>query len=860
MRELSRERKRVGAQSLRPTPGAVSGWLLAVAIAGSALAVGTVHTLTLCIVCGLLAAAAAVAWWGAEPMHVRTPATVLLFTGVGLTAYTSLQCVPMPMAWLAVIAPHNAEVWSRALTPLHEAAPNWAPISLDPVATRVEVLKGVAYVLAFVTALRVARRRGGTAFLAAAIVITAIVLSVAAVLHPAFGIHKLYGVYEPGESVGERHVAPLMNPNHLAAYVNIALSLVIAGALATDATFPRPILLAIAIVLIAVQIWVASRAGVLLMAIEATLVVMLVRKSRSRSTTLGSSRMVIAGVMVAGAALIVLGGSLEVRGELFANDTSKLDLIRQSLKMLRPYGLLGAGRGAFESTFPEFRSSPGYLTFSHPENIVVQWSGEWGVVVGVVALLVIASAMTPRAAQARSTLTLGAWAAVAGTMLHNLCDFSSEVPGVMIAVVTCGGMIVAGTSGRSPERSWERWATRPRTISLLSAGAAIVALAWALPVVGGELVAERRRAFHLALDKQVSLASFDADMHRDMSSHPAEPYFPFIAAVRATKFRDDEPMRWLNATLERAQIYGPAQLILARLLVSRGLQAQARLEYRLTIEQDPDLNDVVAPEVLPLVHGFDDAMELSPPGARETRLLSAIATSCIGRLPATTARLDAEITSRVPLAHDPRVRAAAAAVQDLEDPDATPWCQGSLREPCRKEAARLIQAVEDESPRSCEGLLLRARALIAAGQVQAGLDYLERRSDESNERVACLVQLEVLSRRSFDEARAERALQKIVHAGCDERADCLNQLTFVAREQEARGYPALALAAYDRAYEQSPDDEILAQTARLAAETGLHARALSDYEKLARRHPEEPRWSAAVKQERDALGSRTVAP
>ena len=113
-----------------------SRWVLAAAIAGSALAVGTVHTIMLCV----LAVAAVLAWWGAEPMKARSAATLLLFTGIGLTAYTALQCVPMPIGWLAVIAPHNADVWSRALAPLHEPGPSWAPISLDPTAPRVEVL------------------------------------------------------------------------------------------------------------------------------------------------------------------------------------------------------------------------------------------------------------------------------------------------------------------------------------------------------------------------------------------------------------------------------------------------------------------------------------------------------------------------------------------------------------------------------------------------------------------------------------------------------------------------------------------------------------------------------------------------
>src|SRR5579864_2816812 len=94
-----------------------SRWLLAIAIAGSALAVGTVHTITLCIVTALLAAAAFLGWWRADPMSARPVATLLLLTGIALTSYTALQCVPLPIAWLAGIAPYNADVWSRSLSP-----------------------------------------------------------------------------------------------------------------------------------------------------------------------------------------------------------------------------------------------------------------------------------------------------------------------------------------------------------------------------------------------------------------------------------------------------------------------------------------------------------------------------------------------------------------------------------------------------------------------------------------------------------------------------------------------------------------------------------------------------------------------
>ena len=365
-------------------PPVVSRWVFALAIGGSALAIGSVHTVTLCVVTAVLAAAAVLGWWRAEPLKVRPVATLLLVTGFVLTAYTALQCVPMPIGWLTAIAPHNADVWSRALSPLREAGPQWAPISSNPTATRIEVLKGVAYLLAFATALRVARKREGVAFLGGVVIMTGLVLAAAALLHPAFGAHKLYGIYEPGPGIAERHIAPLMNPNNLAAYLNMALCLALAATLAPEPRVPRAITGAVVLVLGATQVWVASRGGVVTMVLGALLVVAISRMVRTRRHGAAAALSAFAGIAAAlGAVLIVLGGSDEASNELLAANVSKLAMFGHVMRMLPAVPLFGCGRGAFESSFPPFRADVGHLTYAHPENVVAQWILEWGLPVGL---------------------------------------------------------------------------------------------------------------------------------------------------------------------------------------------------------------------------------------------------------------------------------------------------------------------------------------------------------------------------------------------------------------------------------------------------------------------------------------------
>ena len=133
--------------------------LVAVALAGSALAIGSVHTVALVPVAAVAAAAAIVAVplreIGAKDRAWPAPALILL----ALSLFTALQAVPLPLGFLAKIAPANADVWSRSLMPFGER-PGWGSVSLDPGATLVEALKWLTYASTFFAAAVLGARRG----------------------------------------------------------------------------------------------------------------------------------------------------------------------------------------------------------------------------------------------------------------------------------------------------------------------------------------------------------------------------------------------------------------------------------------------------------------------------------------------------------------------------------------------------------------------------------------------------------------------------------------------------------------------------------------------------------------------------
>ena len=159
-------------------------WLMAAAIVGSVMALGGVHTSVLLVLAGVLGVAVLLAWWGAGAVRLRSPATLVACTALGLALATVAQTVPLPVPWLARLSPAAADIWASCLSALHESGPHLATLTLDPTATRVQALRGVVYLLAFLVALRIARHSEGVVFLERALVAAGVALVIATWLHP----------------------------------------------------------------------------------------------------------------------------------------------------------------------------------------------------------------------------------------------------------------------------------------------------------------------------------------------------------------------------------------------------------------------------------------------------------------------------------------------------------------------------------------------------------------------------------------------------------------------------------------------------------------------------------------------------
>lgn len=821
------------------------------AIAGSALAVGTVHTVTLCVATAVLAVAAVCTWWYAEPARARSAANVLLLTGLGLTAFTALQCVPMPIAWLAWIAPHNADVWSRALAPLREAGPRFAPLSVDPIATRAEVLKGMAYLLAFATALRVARSKEGVGFLGAALVSTAVALAASAMLHPAFRAHKLFGVYEPIYGIGVRHIAPLMNPNHLAGYVNVGFCIALSFGIDRDASATRRALgLVVAFLLCSAQLWIASRGGVAAMALGAAVVLVMTRARRGR---IRAAPAMAALVTAGGLAMAVLAQSDDAWQELANSDLSKFSLFVGAARLAPLYPFFGAGRGAFESTYPEVRTDLGFMTFTHPENAPLQWTTEWGLPAAMAGAVAVFFALRPSVALARTHGAIGAWAAIVAVGAHNLVDFSSEIPAVMIALACCAGIVTSGVSTSRQTRPRRRW-PRPGVVAMTAALAAAAGIAFAAGAIGRDVASDRRSLQALAFDPTLPPSAFRDAMRTSILRHPAEPYLPFAGALRAARAQDENVVPWVARAIERAPIYGSAHALLAHELLRRS-PAQARMEYRMAIEQ-LHLTGYAwrfARDAAPIVGGFDDAMEVVPRGPLARHSLEALAEELDLRVPATRWRLDEMILSQSEPSAEPRARRARDALDDLRAGAAAPWCAAD-RDTCLRRALEAAHALQAAAPSACRSYEMEASMHLAAGDSARAVQTLRAHLADVSDGPHCLERVAQIAIAAGDDAHATWAIDALARSSCSEKQECVRYVLSAAQIEASRGNDGRALVFYRRAHELEPErDDVLQNIGDTAMRRGLYVEAVVAYTQLVQRHASDLRYADSLTHANEAL-------
>lgn len=834
---------------------------------GSAQALGAVHVVTLLVI-ALLGLSACVLSYRARLVprwKVPPPALVLL----GLSLFSFLQALPLPAVLVAKLAPASAEVWAGALAPFKQAGPSFVSLSLDPGATLVEALKWLLYAAAFVTAAALGASRGPS-FGALVVFVSGVLIALSSLGHRLVGATTVYGLYTPIGEFAREKIGPLLNPNNLSGYLNVAAFCGFGLLVMRRPPLPRWLTsLGVALQLGAL-IEAASRGGlggfVLGILTFGPLLIWARRQGDPGLADRAQVRGLVIGVVAGGIFLAMLGLAHTGFSVLSEHNIEKIKLLPWLRPMVAQHWLFGIGRGAFESVFPAFKFGQANVIYTHPENFVAQWVSEWGVLVGLGGLFALAWTLRPRElGLGRESVAVGVVAALLALLVQNLVDLGLEVPAIALAIVMALGACWGGAQVhrfRSAERDAVRWPVRMAwALGGMSCFALGLASYFGMSTVGDD----RRR-----INEQLEGADLQSQPTRDflrsqlraaMLRHPAEPYFARIGGYIAWRARDENPLVWIDRALERGMTAGRTHYLLARVLASNGKVSQALLEGRFSLEYDPELGPRVAELAVPIAKDGAQLLGVVPMQGDPTRALEALVKAT--RAPEHAA-LRHELLERA-LDRFPDVNVvistlAGDLIAALEGKRLLELCQGARRDPCVARVTTLAARLAKTQPDSSLPVELRAQLLLATGKAVEAEQLLGRECERFKSNRSCTKLRLAAAARARSTAGMENAARTLIANGCDTPAGCAESFENLGDQMLATGNLQLALRHYERATKEDPTVERWLKLAKAASGAGAHLQAADALSRALRDKGSDPEIEQRIRAERRLAIKRQFLP
>jgi len=865
--------------------------LLGIVVIGSALAIGTVHIPALLAVSALALLGATL-----ESLALRrVPWPALVLAALGL--FSALQAVPLPAAWVSGLSPASADVWLRCLGPFGEPALRRFSLSVDPSASIAESLKWLTYACVYVMAMRTRARRG-SAWLAVLLFGSVTLIALITLVHGIADLPELYGVYHPDFTPGRWNVGPLLNSNNLAGYA--ILGLFTGGALLLSGRAPVPrlaLMIGVGVISAALSLS-GSRAGIISVVIVGIVaLVWLLRVQGARISVrglgLGMAPLVI-GIAIA----IALGSDYDA-GQLATLDMKrKTSVWLWSLPMIREHALFGVGRGAFETAFQPYRGSLDYdwaNVVTHAENFVIQWIAEWGVPIGVAAVVVIGGYLLREWYRSSGDrLRFLVMTGLVALFLQNFADLGLEVPAIAIAAVLA---LAAGERAAPFPAADSSDATKPfGRLALMASGPAlavwIAAIIWSRSPVElerremsdryGELAIasaeELARADDLAIASAKELAisgvdepaigrtgepatgganesvQFRSQLRQAMLRHPAEGFFPLLGSLVAMRTRDGNALTWIARALELAPTEGTAHLVLAELMHAHGATSQAMLHLRLAAQYDRTLGGAVSTRAPVWAPTVDLLMQAIPDGKYgDDMLLDACANER-----ASDRKLDCFRRAGTRSPGSLRAQLALADSLLVATKAEEPPCKGSLLEQCAAEAEVAIRSASRLDPKAWRPSYLLAKVRLARGDTVGAAQLLTRTCPKSFEGDECWHEALAMAIRGGAIDTISTAANALAARPCDGMEACANMFASLASSLETGGQLALASKFYIKAAEAEPSAARWLTVAELAARANLNGVARAALDRANRSFDASPSTRARVELVRERV-ARTTA-
>jgi O-antigen ligase/Tfp pilus assembly protein PilF len=431
--------------------------LFLTALLFSPMAFGTVETWSCLIMEIIICASALFLYFSTkQKTFYQVPGILPLIL---VLAFILLQIIPLPGNLVKILSPATFDIYhnsSGLIGPIE-----WLPISLNPRATMMELLRLSAYVLFYITAVQLLANRiflkrtvAVVAWFAALLSIVVIIEFITKSLNYPLPHGKILWIRQL--SHGGSPVGPYVNRNHYAGLMEMIFPLILSMFLAfrpiiTRISLKRRIadffnqkrvhhhfLYGTAAILIATSIFLSlSRGGILSLTLSmsffATLVITKAKQKRT-------------GLFIAVIILIVLFLT-GTRGwnaifDRFENIRSQSGLIHDNRfiiwkdceKIIRDFPLLGTGAGTIENIYPLYRTFPGNNVLEHAHNDYIEFLCTGGIILSALMSFCLFSILYPAAKsfnkrRERYSILLfaGCITSIGAILLHSLVDFNMQI-------------------------------------------------------------------------------------------------------------------------------------------------------------------------------------------------------------------------------------------------------------------------------------------------------------------------------------------------------------------------------------------------------------------------------------------------
>jgi tetratricopeptide (TPR) repeat protein len=589
------------------------------------LAIGTVHLWSKTVMLGL----AVLAFCALAFRRRRQARSFLLFPmGIALLSacvFCLLQLVPMPEFMVRLLNPGAAGLYDFVLsgTGLWGEG-NFRALSLDPPGTAIALVSFLAYALAFIVVVNYFNDRRRARRLLKLIAWAGFSVALIGFFSKLFVAKSILGFHPVAQ--GTFFFSTFVNPNHLAGFLGLCSPVALGLGMSARERQDKALYGFMGVISGVAVFMSLSRGGIV--ALLAGLAFLFVFIATRRARRLRHATLVQTSV----AAVLILAGylaydtvisELKTLGDLEAvREETKVRSWGATFPMMADHPVVGIGKGAYQTVYPQYKTIASDRTFTHAENQVLQLMVEWGPGFGFLFIGMFILAFILAVSRARQSLTMGGClAGVFVVAVHNLVDFNLEIGGVaLIFVLVLGVLSASPFSHAGKPREIETRLRLPGWVAKVLAPVVLVVAGLCVPYSAAHDLDEHTTILLEAPSTQVGEPCDQTAMGQAacelMEYHPAD-YMAALVVGRALLEKTKPPkadraMHWLSRALYLNPTLAVIHQLAGRGLYLAGHKDQALGEYRVAADLKPSVLTATTMEVLRLSGDTDQAIAATP--------------------------------------------------------------------------------------------------------------------------------------------------------------------------------------------------------------------------------------------------------